>query len=94
MSRIVLLPQDRQADPGPLHLAHQRSPVGFGMAAGAQPGAGRGEQAPFQRLVRQLRWQRPAHPGGGGPRQVILHGAAADADLAGDHPSAGAGTEV
>ena len=64
------------------------------MAARAQPGAGRREQAPFQRLVRQLGWQRPADPGGGGPRQVILHGATADADLAGDHPSAGAGTEV
>ena len=64
------------------------------MAAGTQFGAGGGEQALFQRLVRQLGRQRPAEVRGIGPCQVILHGRAANADLAGDDPGAGVDAEV
>ena len=53
------------------------------MTAGTQLGAGCGEQALFQRLIRQLTRQWPAECRGSGPGQIILHGGAADADLAG-----------
>jgi hypothetical protein len=32
MNRLIFLPQDHQADPGPLHLPHQRRLVKFRMA--------------------------------------------------------------
>ena len=54
MNRGVLFPQDQQADPRPLHLAHQQSPVRFGMTASARFIAGRGKQTLFQRLVGQV----------------------------------------
>jgi hypothetical protein len=64
------------------------------MTAGTRLGAGRGEQALLQRLIGQCGRQRPAEPGGAGSCQVILHGGAADADLAGDHPGAGVSAKV
>jgi hypothetical protein len=55
----VLLPQDHQADAGPLHLAGQRRPVRLGAAAAARAHTGAGKQLLLQELVGQLRRQRP-----------------------------------
>ena len=87
MNGAIFLPQNQQRDARPLHLAHQRRPVGFGIPAPARLAARRGKQQLFERLVGQIRRQRPAKPGRGCSGQVILHGAAADADLPGDDPS-------
>ena len=33
MNRLIFLPQNHQADAGPLHLPHQRGPIGLRMAS-------------------------------------------------------------
>jgi hypothetical protein len=55
MSSSIFLEQYRQIDPGTLHLAHQRRPVGFDITARTGPVARSREQKLLQRLVRLLR---------------------------------------
>jgi hypothetical protein len=88
-SRLIFLEQDRQIDPGPLHLAHQNRPVGFDITASPRLTPGGGEQNLLQRLVRLLRRQRPDQSGRSRARQIILHRASPDADRPGDHAGAG-----
>ncbi len=88
MNRLIFLPQNHQADPGTLHLARQRRPVGLGIAAGTQLATGCGEQELFDRRIRQISRQRPGEPCQTGSSQIILHRAAAHAHLPGDDPGA------
>ena len=88
MGVAILLPEHRQIDGRALHLAHQRCPVRFDMAAKARLRAGAGEQPLLDHLVGDLVAQWPAEAGGRRPHQIVLNRAAGDAELAGDRPIA------
>src|SRR5262249_8278306 len=94
MGVAVLLPEHRQADARPLHVAGQRRPVGLDAPTKARLGAGTGEQPLLDRLVGELVRQRPRQLGRRRAGQVLLHGASGDAEFAGNGPIARPGCKV
>ncbi len=88
MNRRVFLPEDRQADPGALHLTRQRAPVRLGVAPSTRLATRRGKQQLLDRRIRQIGRQWPAKPHRARACQIVLHRAAAHAHLAGDDPGA------
>ena len=86
MDVAILLPEHLEIDAGPLHLARQRRPIRLGTPTNAGDIAGLREQPLFENIVRQIGRQRPREAGLLRPFQIVLHGAARDAELSPDLP--------
>lgn len=85
MNGAILFPKQHQRDARLLQLQRQIRPVRLRQPAQALLHPGAGEQPVLQRVVGQVAWQRPDRRRRA--LQIVLHGAARDAqplcDLAG-----------
>ena len=88
MSSAVLLPQHRQIDARPLHLAGQRCPVRLRPPARSRLGAARGKQPLIENRVGQVVRQWPSQVRCRGSRQIFLNGTPAYPELARNRPCA------
>jgi len=76
----IFLPEDQQHHAGLLQLDGKLRPVRLVTSPLSLLDAGAGEKPMLQSIVCQFSWQWPAQPRHRSPLQVILHGAAGNAE--------------